>query len=103
MMWGFDYAWWPPIGMMVLGIVFWTLFLGLATWAIVRWISRAQTESHPPASSATPPHADALDILRERYAKGEIDASAFEDMCARLDASAQPERPQDADRVVTRA
>ncbi|HWS84384.1 MAG TPA: SHOCT domain-containing protein [Ktedonobacteraceae bacterium] len=43
----------------------------------------------------TPPpiHLDALEILRRRYASGEIDDATFQHMRERLGASAGPERP----------
>jgi len=43
----------------------------------------------------TPPliHLDALEILRRRYASGEIDDTTFQHMRERLGASSGPERP----------
>jgi len=43
----------------------------------------------------TPPpiHLDALEILRRRYASGEIDDATFQHMRERLGASTGPERP----------
>ncbi|HEX3643674.1 MAG TPA: SHOCT domain-containing protein [Ktedonobacteraceae bacterium] len=43
---------------------------------------------------APPPiHLDALEILRRRYASGEIDDTTFQHMRERLGASTGPERP----------
>jgi putative membrane protein len=33
---------------------------------------------------------DALEILRRRYARGEIDGATFDQMCERLESSARP-------------
>ncbi|WP_151758293.1 SHOCT domain-containing protein [Dictyobacter vulcani] len=80
MMWGYGYGYsWP----MMLGMIFWNVLwlalLALAVWALIRWLSRStrfiSTKAEP----------SALEILRQRYARGEIDASTFEQMRERLD------------------
>ncbi len=64
-MWG---AW--GIGMGLMMLVFWALVI-IAIVVAVRWIAG---QSRP-----APPHRDtALDILRERYARGEISREEFE-------------------------
>ena len=74
MMYGFynDYGWgagnlmgWFGGGIMMIG--FWAVLIALVVW-IVREISG----KHPRSSSS------ALDILKERYARGEIDKEEFE-------------------------
>lgn len=79
MMWGYGYGYsWP----MMLGMIFWNVLwlalLALAVWALIRWLSRSggfNTKTGP----------SALEILQQRYARGEIDATTFEQMRERLD------------------
>jgi putative membrane protein len=65
--------------------VFWLLLLGLAIWLLVRWITRQQTMASPPSpgTPANPPSA--MEILRQRYARGEIDEATFARMRANLE------------------
>ena len=78
MMWGYGYDWsWMP-WMMVLASIFWLGLLGLMIWAIIRLFQRHD--------NITPlqQRQSAFDVLRERYARGEIDADTFEQMRSRL-------------------
>jgi putative membrane protein len=81
MFWGYGYGW-PMVGM-----VFWNLlwlgFLALLIWLLVHWLARAIT-SHPHDRA---PQPSALEILCQRYARGEIDTTTFEQMRERLEAS----------------
>ncbi len=77
---------------MVLQGAFWLLLAAIAVWAFVRWLNRPSRQA-PPQNSQYPPYPpqqamSALDILRQRYARGEIDAATYEQMRARLEASA---------------
>ncbi|MBI5405512.1 SHOCT domain-containing protein [Candidatus Kaiserbacteria bacterium] len=54
----------------VMMIIFWALFIALIVWA-VREVSGGRSHSSPTSSQA-------LNILKERYAKGEIDKEEFE-------------------------
>ncbi len=62
------------------GFVFMLLFWGLVIWGIValaRWAARqngGKQEKNLPAGRQAP-----LDILKERYAKGEVDKKEFEE------------------------
>ena len=85
--WGYGYGWWPGMLLLALNTAFLVaLFTGLA-WVLLRWIipyiksMMADIFGMPPAD---PP---ALEILRQRYAAGEIDAVTFEQMRERLEAS----------------
>jgi putative membrane protein len=62
-MWG---AW--GLGMMLMMLVFWGLVIAGVVLA-VRWLTRQGDRSGPDR---------ALDIVRERYARGEIDKEEFE-------------------------
>ena len=60
--------WWIIVGL-VLTIVFWGGFIAFIVW----WKNRMtqSKDKHPPASRP-------LDIARERYARGEISQTEFE-------------------------
>lgn len=62
---------------MIVASLFWLAALGLLIWALVRWLgSRSQTP---------PPGPSAREILRQRYARGEIDTATFEQTRERLE------------------
>ena len=64
---------------MFLGPLFMILVLALVIAAavlLVRWLAGP---SHPIQPPHAPPGRTALDILKERYARGEIDKEEFED------------------------
>lgn len=65
-MWGMLGAW--GIGLLLVVLLFWVLVIA-ALAAGVRWLVR---QGHEPRRDA------ALDILRERYAKGEIGKEEFD-------------------------
>ena len=75
MMYGFynDYWGWGAGNMMgwfgggIMMIIFWVLFIVLIVWAVREFGGRNAS-----------PHSRALDILKERYAKGEISKEEFE-------------------------
>jgi putative membrane protein len=95
MMWWYGY---PGAGMaawMIISSVIWLAIIGAAVWAFVRWVS-AHTQastSHP--STMGPVSPSAHEILRQRYARGEIDEQTFVRMQARLDASSPHEPRQE--------
>ena len=74
MMWGYGFSW-PGMLMMSLGIVVVVVLI----WALVRWSSRQNTNAilQPQAQSA-------METLRQRYARGEIDATTYEQMSSHL-------------------
>ncbi len=78
MMWDYGYGYGHPMmwgGGGVIGVVFsifWVVLLILAiVWAI-RFLRRSRGRHWPLSESA-------LDILRERYARGEIDTAEYEE------------------------
>lgn len=75
------YGWgWPGFLWMGLGGLFWLVVLGLLVWAVIRLLSsRPTTNQQPPVRGPS-----ALEILEQRYARGELDAVAFEQMRERL-------------------
>lgn len=78
--WGFGF--WPLIPLLWIGII------AFLCWGARRWFWRAR--SGPFYMGRQPFEANALEILRQRYARGEIDATTFEQMRERLGHSGQP-------------
>ena len=66
-MWGWGWMWF--------GWVLWLILIAVIIWAVVRFTSSASGRSH-----STPPQESALDILKKRYARGEISREEFEQM-----------------------
>jgi putative membrane protein len=66
MMGGFSFMWFMPI--------LWIAILGLIIWAIVAAVGRPG-ESHSQGSAKTD---SALEILKQRYARGEIGKEEYE-------------------------
>ncbi len=69
MMGGFGWMWFMPI--------FFIIFWGLVIWGIVALV-RGQSGSR--GSDSAPPTADsALEVLKKRYARGEINKEEYEE------------------------
>ncbi|MBE3558878.1 MAG: SHOCT domain-containing protein [Ktedonobacteraceae bacterium] len=85
MMWGYGFGWgWL---MMAFGTVLWIALLAVLVWAIIRWVDRKTVRPGPPATGTPAASPSALEILQQRYARGEIDTATFEQMRERLQAS----------------
>jgi putative membrane protein len=86
MMWGYGFSW-GGMFLMLLGMALWIALLVVLVWAIIRWLDRRNTAppTQGPGKPATGPSA--LEILRQRYARGKIDTATFEQMRERLAAS----------------
>jgi uncharacterized membrane protein len=89
MMWGYymgsGMAWW-----MIISSLLWLGLAAVAVWALVRWL--ASTRSPDAARSRDlptqqTPQASALDILKTRYARSEIDTPTFQAMRTELEAT----------------
>lgn len=64
---------------MVIATLFWLGLAAVAVWALVRLSTRT------PRGVVTPPNQlSAADILKARFARGEIDTPTFRDMMAQL-------------------
>jgi putative membrane protein len=84
MMWGYDFGWgWF---LMLFGMVLWIALLVVLVWALTRWLTTRTSRLVPPPSSGMQSGPTALEILRQRYARGEIDTATFEQMRAQLEA-----------------
>ena len=69
-MWGHDgMGWWMVFGG-VWSLIFGAVVIGLVVWGIKKLIERGP--------SSTAKKRDALDIAKERYAKGEISKQEFD-------------------------
>lgn len=79
MMWGYGWAW-PMVLWMGIGALFLLAVLGLIVWVIARLLGNRGTFSQPGPLAAP----SAQEILRQRYARGEIDATTYEQMRERL-------------------
>lgn len=86
-MWGYSAGYgWAGFVWMALNTVFWLVLLGLLAWALV-W-ALAHWLGHRPGRNAAPPPppASALDVLNQRYARGELDEPTYLRMREQLDA-----------------
>ncbi len=85
MMWGYGFSWGGML-LMLLSMALWIALLVVLVWAIIRWLDRRTSSSVPTNASTTttPSGPSALEILGQRYARGEIDAATFEQMRERL-------------------
>jgi putative membrane protein len=85
MMWGYDPGWGGWL-MMVSGNILWIALLGVLVWAVVRRIEQRQSIFGSPGPRSSAHEPSALEILSQRYARGEIDTATFEQMRERLQA-----------------
>ena len=86
MMWGYGFSWGGMFLMMV-GATLWIALIVVLIWALIRWLDRRTASSMPTHTSTPSTGPSALEILNQRYARGEIDTSTFEKMRERLVAS----------------
>ena len=84
MMYGYSWSWGGML-LMVLNWVFWFVLLGLLLWALFRWLG-ARSPNQPTNTGVS-----ATEILRQRYARGEIDEATYERMRQQLESSAARE------------
>ncbi len=86
MMWGYDFSWGGMLLMMLSSLI-WIALLVVVVWAIIRWFNSKTTNSAPLSTSTPLSGPSALEILRQRYARGEIDTATFEHMREHLESS----------------
>jgi putative membrane protein len=86
MMWGYGFSWGGML-LMTLGSVLSIALIVALVWAIIRWVNAKTTNSTLPYTSTPPSGPSALEILRQRYARGEIDTPTFEQMREQLESS----------------
>ena len=82
-------GWW-----MVLSSLFWLVLVAIAVWALVRFVTQPQRTNsagrHDTNNDTSAPSAE--EILRQRFARGEIDAETLQRMRAQLEQS-RPREP----------
>src|SRR5260370_15007246 len=72
---------------MSLGTILLIAVLVVLVWALIRWLNTRTSTPVPPPSSGVQSGPSALEMLRQRYAREEIDTATFEQMRERLEAS----------------
>jgi putative membrane protein len=87
-MWGDGFGWWNMLWMLV-PLLLIAVLIGLAIWALARGRSPLIEPREPAVHEPS-----ALDILRQRYARGEIDTPTFEEMRARLEGHGHEVEPR---------
>jgi putative membrane protein len=80
MLWVYNDGW-PMMVWMGFWNIFWLVLLGLVVWALVRRLILPTPASHNHGMENSP---SAQEILRRRYAHGDIDMATFEQMRANL-------------------
>ena len=86
MMWGYDFGWGGML-LMSFGSILWIALLVVLVWAVIRWLERRTTTPAPPAPGTPSSSPSALEILQQRYARGEVDTTTYEQMREHLVAS----------------
>jgi putative membrane protein len=75
---------------MIVATLFWVAVAALIVWALVRLISRSSRETDTSHTTFQP---SAAEILKARFARGEIDGATFRDMMAQLTAADESVAP----------
>ncbi len=70
MMWGYGWSG-PGMLMMSLSSLLGIVLIAVLIWAVVRWFNRKNSTMMAPTPSA-------MEILHQRYARGDIDTVTFE-------------------------
>jgi putative membrane protein len=95
MMWGFGFGLLFLLPLLFLAKFFWIVILALLIGVMIRRLSFRRTQRfayHYGHYGMPPVQPSALDILRQRYARGEIDAATFDHMRERLEATTGPQQ-----------
>jgi len=73
-------GWWGGGWMMILFLIFWLLLIGVGVWLIISVIRRNRQSPSITSAPSLAAGETALDILKARYARGEISREDFENM-----------------------
>jgi putative membrane protein len=83
-------GWFPGFFVfMIVGMLLGLVLLVILIRALVRWLN-SMAPPQPNRSDAQASDKSSQDILRERYARGEIDTATFEETLARIRGTGQP-------------
>jgi uncharacterized membrane protein len=66
------------------------VMIGLLIWGAISWFDRRGRRLGSFSTGRPYDGPDAMEVLRQRYARGEIDATTFEQMRERLGGSDRP-------------
>lgn len=79
-------------GFVIFWLIFWVAIIALVVWLVIRLFSNQRGENRPEAQGDSAEH-----ILRERFARGEIDAEEYEHSLGVLrgKTGVQSERPDE--------
>jgi putative membrane protein len=92
MMWGYDMTgmgWW-----MIASSLIWFALVAIAVWAFARWAARQPAATVPGSANVGTPGPSAMEILRQRFARGEIDGDTFQRMRQQLEAAPGQQPPR---------
>ena len=92
-MWWYSFSW-GGMFLMLLGMALWIALLVVLVWALIRWLDRRNTVTSGQGLGMPANGPSAIEILRQRYARGEIDTATFEQMRECLVASGAREDQQ---------
>lgn len=80
MMWGgMNFGFMPLGGFSWIFMIFWWALIIAGIVALIKWLTSQSRISHGYEKPVSPADKFPLEILKERYAKGEIDVKEFED------------------------
>ncbi len=92
MFWGFGHGLFLLLPFLLFGRIFWLIILGVLIWSAIRWLSTRSRHMYTFNPWTPPAQPSALEILRQRYARGEIDTATYEQMRERLENTSEPNR-----------
>lgn len=70
-------------GGMILTMILWILIVGLIIYSVIRFLMKLNTKKED-TSTIGNPEDSSVEVLRERFARGEIDEQEFEERKAFL-------------------
>jgi putative membrane protein len=88
MLYGWNGNWGAMALLMLVNVAVWIVLVGLLIWGLTRLVANRTSASGPNEIGPS-----ALEILRQRYARGEIDSATFDDMQRRVRSDGFPPQP----------